>query len=442
MTHTPPPASSIRYLVLAALCVATLIAYIDRGCLGVAEKTIRAELDLSKDRMSEVMSAFFVTYALFQLPAGWLGHVWGSRRALTLFAVLWSLATGLGAVATGYVPLLISRLGMGAAEAGIFPAATGTIARWFPTTRRAWASGMLGSFMGIGGALGAALTGLFLRAGLSWQMVLVLYAVAGLLWAGWFFAWFRDRPEDTPAVNEGELDLIRGEASAAASPSRAPVEPPGPTPWRAILTSPAMGWIAAQQFFRGAGFAFYMTWFPTFLRETRTVSELEAGILTSLPLGAQIFGSFAGGVLADWLLARTGSARLSRQGVACGSLLLAAGVIGLAYPIADALTCVLLISVGAVAAAMAGPPAYAVTIDMGGRFVTPVFSVMNMTGNLGAVCFPLVVQWLGDAQTTNWDQVFLLFVGLNLAAAVCWLPLDPNRAIVPDDHERTQPLPV
>ena len=84
-------------------------------------------------------------------------------------------------------------LGMGAAEAGIFPCATGTLARWFPSTRRAMVSGILGSFMGIGGALGAALTG-WLLDWMDWRWMFLLYAVPGVLWAAWFAYWFRNRP--------------------------------------------------------------------------------------------------------------------------------------------------------------------------------------------------------------------------------------------------------
>jgi MFS family permease len=449
----------VRYLVLAALCVATTIAYIDRGCISVAEKDIRWELDLSTNQMGDVLGAFFLSYAIFQIPAGALGHAWGSRRALTLFSVLWSVATGIGAIATGFTGMLISRLFMGAAEAGIFPCATSTMAKWFPSTRRAWVSGVLGSFMGIGAALGASLTGLLVGLGGGWQWIFALYALPGLIWAGWFYLWFRDRPEDHPSVNAAELQIIH----EGTAHSEVPAEPkdanpyddplpaenvakanPVPIPtswfgillspaWRAILTSPAMGWISAQQFFRAAGYVFYMSWFPTFLKETRGVSTVEAGALTSLPLWAQMFGSVAGGLLSDWILSRTGSRRLSRQGLAAGSQAVCAVLIMLAFPVANALLAVLLISLGAFSASLAGPCAYAITIDMGGKQVAPVFSVMNMAGNLGGVVFPVVVSRV-ISQANNWDLVLLIFAGVHVAAAACWLPFNPDKPIVTSDE--------
>jgi hypothetical protein len=113
----------VRYLVLAALCLAATIAYIPRNCIGVSEGSIRASLGLSEYEMSWVMSSFFITYAVLQIPTAWLGHVWGARRALTVFAVSWSVASGLVGLALGMPLLLLTRLGMGAAQAGLFPIA-------------------------------------------------------------------------------------------------------------------------------------------------------------------------------------------------------------------------------------------------------------------------------------------------------------------------------
>ena len=64
---------------------------------------------------------------------------------------------------------------------------------------------------------------------------------------------------------------------------------------------------------------------------------------------------------------------------------------------------------------------------MGGRHVTTVFSTMNMAGNLGAFVFPIVVPRL--VHLGGWDGVYFLFVGIYVAAALCWLLLNPNGTI-------------
>jgi ACS family glucarate transporter-like MFS transporter len=423
-----PPATRVRYVVLVWLCASAAIAYIPRNSISVAEQAIRSDLGLTDDAMGAAMSAFFVTYAVFQVPSGWLAHVWGTRRALPVLTVLWSAAAGLMGLAGGLPGLVTSRLSQGAAQAGIFPCATASIARWFPVTQRAVASGFLASFMSVGGALGAFFTGLLLEP-LGWRWLFALYAVPGLLWAAGFYAWFRDRPQDHPAVNSGELAQL------------GPAPPPGPhaepTPWGALIRSPALWWICGQQFFRAAGYIFFASWFATFLRETRGVGDVEAGLFTSLPLWGVVLGSPVGGIVSDWLLARTGSRRVGRQGLAAASMFVSAALILLSYRVSEVWGAVLLISLGSFCSSMAGPCTYAITIDMGGRHVAPVFSVMNMAGNIGATVFPMVVPWFVRT-TGSWDFMLLLFAGIHAAAAFCWLMLDPRGTIFDSRPTETQ----
>jgi len=415
----------VRYLVLASLCLAAMLAYIPRNCLGVAEKDIRSELGLSEFEMGWVMSAFFITYAAFQIPTGWLGHVWGTRLALTLFAVLWSVFGGLASLATGMTVLLLARLGMGVAQAGLFPCTTTSLAKWFPATRRGLVNGLLGSSMQVGAVIAPLLAGLLLDP-LGWQWLLVLCAVPGTAWAVWFFGLFRDHPEEHPDVNEAERALIRG---PQATPTEE--EPPGrpePTPWKALFTSRAMLWICGQQFFRAAGYMLFASWFATFLKETRDVSNRQAGILTSIPICAYVLGSGIGGLVSDWVLVRTGSRRQSRQGLSVVSSLACALLMIGAYFIHNVWLAALVITGAAFCAAIGGPCAYALTIDMGGKHVPAVFATMNMAGNIGAAVFPLLVPPLVKG-TGDWNAVLLLVAGIYIASATCWTLFDSNGTI-------------
>jgi MFS family permease len=423
--------TTVRYLVLAWLCLAAVIAYIDRNWIAVAESTIRRDLRLTKEQMAWVINAFFITYAVGQIPTGWLAQRWGTRRALPLFSSVWSITTGLAAFSGGLGMLIWTRLGVGTAQAGIFPASINSIAKWFPAKRWALVNGLLGACMSVGSALAAMLTGLLL-ARMNWHWLVVVFSMPGLVWAAWFFLWFRDRPQQHRAVNAAELDLISGPLAAAARdgleipPTEDPPEHREPTPWRQLLTSRALACICAQQFFRAAGYMFFTSWFTTFLQETRSVGIEEAGILTSLPLWGVVVGSVVGGMVSDWVLTRTGSRRLSRQGVASLSLAVAAVLILLAYPIHHAWPFVGLITASSFCAAFAGPCAYTITIDLGGKHIATVFSTMNMFGNLGAMVFPVVVPPL--VVDGNWDPVLFLFAGIYAAAALSWILFNPNTA--------------
>ena len=416
-----PPATRVRYVVMVWLCMAAIIAYIQRNCISVAEENIREDLQLTMEQMGLAMNAFLISYALFQIPAGMLSHKWGTRRALPTFAALWSISTGLTALADGLPMLFLTRFAVGAAQAGVFVCSTLTISKWFGTASRGFPSGLLGSAMSVGGAIAAALTGLLLEI-VSWPWVFVLFAVPGLIWALGFYLWFRDNPQDHPAVNDEELALLEPSSTLPTKPGNEP------TPWALILTSPAMAWICGQQFFRAAAYFFFTSRFPTFLKMTRHVNTADAGLLTSLPLLGVVFGGFLGGILSDWLLAKTGSRRISRQGLAVASLSVCTLCILLAYFVDDALLAVLIIGAGSLCAAFAGTCAYTITIDMGGKHVAMVFSLMNMSGNVGAMLFPALVPVL-VAATGDWDLVLFAFAAVYLAAAVCWAFLNPNRSI-------------
>jgi sugar phosphate permease len=414
--------TGVRYLVLVGLCLLSLIVYVHRNSLGVAEKEIRADLGLSEKAMGVAMGAFFATYAAGQLPGGWLAHRYGSRCLLPLLCVVGSAATVLLGLAGGLGVLLLARLAMGTAQAGMFPCATDTFAKWFPPTQRAVASGFLAGAMSVGGALGAFLTGWFLPE-VGWRGLFLLYALPGFAWAAGFYAWFRDRPQDYPRVGLKELAAIGVPVDQAG--------PHEPMPWVEIVRSPALAWICGQQFLRAGGYMFYSTWFATYLRETRGVSLQGAGVLTSLPLLAFVCGSLSGGLVSDWLLTRSGSRRVGRQGVAVASQFACSLFVLLARPVGDAWSAVLLISAGSFCAAMGGPCAYAITIDMGGRYVAPVFSTMNMAGNVGAMLFPVIIPWLvGDSR--DWDLVLYVFAAIHAGAAACWTFLNPEGTIVPD----------
>ena len=431
-THT-------RFIVLAGLGTAAALSYVSRNAIGVAESTVRGDLGLTREQSGWLMSAFFISYSVCQIPGAWVGQRFGARRALPAFAIVWSIATAAAALG-GFVNLLAMRVVKGVSQAGLFPVSTGVVAKWFPKTGQAFATGALGSFMSAGGALGAALTG-WLVVEIGWRWMFVLYSLPGMLWAAWFWWWFRGTPREHSSVNEAERQLIASHSvtyvperpltlspdggtggKAAMTPAASPAQT---TPWLQLITSPAMWCICGQQFFRASGYVFFTSWFATYLQEARGVTILKSGFLTMLPLLAVVVGSLAGGWLSDTVLKRTGSRRRARQGVAVVSLGLCALLTLSAYFFADALAAVLIISAGSFCAAVAGPCSYTITIDMGGEHVATVNSVMNMTGNFGAMLFPLAVPLLlGKEQ--NWNVVLVSFGALYLGGALCWWRLKPE----------------
>lgn len=407
--------SYVRFLVLAWLCLFATLAYIDRSCISVLVDSVQRDLRIGRGQMGSVMSAFFLGYSIFQLPGGWLGDRWGSRATLTVIVMLWSAATGWMGLASGFVGLYVGQVVNGAAQAAVFPCCVNTVSRWFPTQGRAFPNGMLGSFMSVGSVVGTSLTAfLFWKFDGVWQSIFFVLALPGFALAVLFFLWFRNSPGEHSWVSGAERRLIEGDAPQTPDTNA----PRSPTPWLTLFTSAPMLLVCGQQFCRAAGNGFFMTWFPTFLKSTRCVSIVQAGYYTSLVLFGVVVGSAFGGALMDWLLKITRSKTRSRQDVAVLSLLGCGTLITVAFLVSDPLLTAVLLFVASIGAGMCGPAGYTITIDMGGKHIGTVFSVMNTAGNLGAFVMPMVVGWF--AGWRGWDEVLLLLAGLYFTAAVCW----------------------
>jgi MFS family permease len=416
----------VRYFVLAWLCVSASIAYMDRGCMAIAKLKIQEDLGLSLSDMGQVFAAFFFTYGLLQIPMAALAQRWGTRLALSVYSLGWSLATGLSGLVTGYWGLLFARLGMGFGEAGIFPCATSALGRWFPSTRRGWACGLLLAFMGVGGTVGSSLSGYIVQY-LDWRWMFLLYTVPGVAWALGFYWWFRDNPRDHSGVNAAELEIIE-EGPVLAPPSAVPR---APVPWGSILGSGSLWLLGAQQFWRSFGLAFYMTDYPSFLEKTRGATLIESGNWNSAVFSAVVGGSLIGGIVSDWVLYRTGSRWLARKGLGLVSTVSAALAMVAAYHAETLWLTGTLVVLSTLGLSLSNSCGYALTIDMGGDYVAPVFAIVNSLANFGYVVFPLLVPVLLERTNGDWNTVVLLVAGAYLAAALCWMFFNPYAQIVP-----------
>ncbi len=375
--------------------------------------------------MGWVMSSFFLAYALGQIPAGWLGDRYGARFAIPAFATAWSLATAAMSFAVGMPLLVVSRVANGLAQAGLFPACTLTIRRWFPDTGRALASGALSSSMSLGGAVGVAVTG-FLLTRLGWRATFLAFSTLGIVFSIGFYRWYRDTPAEHTWSNDAERALIQGEYAPQLDHVGGDALD--------IYLSPATWWICGQQFCRAAGEIFFSSWFATYLQETRGVSVERSGVLNSLPLVCIVTGSLLGGSMSDAILRRTGNRWLARSGVASATMLMCALFVGAAYFLEDPFLAVGVISLGIFCAAVGGPCAYTVTIDMGGRHTAVLFATMNMVGNLGAFAFIRLVPEV--TKRTSWEAVLALFSALYFGAFVFWLLINPRSTVLDQSWSR------
>jgi MFS family permease len=420
----------VRYIVLVWLCLAAMLAYAQRFQLGLGVKQMQEDLQLSDTGMGWAMGTFYIAYAALQIPGGRFAERIGTRAALALCVGLCSFAAGATGGVVGLASLVVARAVTGAGQAGIFPATTASFARWFPSSERAIASGLLAGFMSLGAAAASYATGWLLTL-TNWRWVFVIFAIPGVLWSAGFWLWYRNRPEDHPGVGAAELARIRGASSSTVQGTGEP-EHIERIPWGALLRSRAMWLIAWQQLFRAAGYALFATWFTKMLRQVYLLTEKEALAWNVAPLLGVVAGSWLGGAASDWLLVRTGSRGVGRKLTAAVTMFGCAGMFALAMIPTSHIAAVAWITGAAFLGAVAGPVAYAITIDMGGSHVATVFSIMNMAGNIGAAAFPIVVGYVVEA-TGQWEHVLPIVVAIYILGGVCWLLLNPNGTVFDRD---------
>jgi sugar phosphate permease len=262
----------------------------------------------------------------------------------------------------------------------------------------------------------------------GWRVMFFVFGALGFIWVAALLWFYRERPEDHPHVNRSELAQIRGVDADGriTSPSLSKQD----TPWRQILLSPNMWWIALGYacFFFGTNF--YLTWYPTYLREHRGLSVGALGFWGSIPLVAGMFGDIVGGWLSDMLLKRTRNAKLARRGVAVPGFLLAGAFVIPAAMVSDTTLSIVMLATSFFFLEWVIGPAWAVPMDVGGRFSGTVTGVMNMAGALAASLTAIVYGSLFGAG--YWVAPFLVSAVVLGAGGLIWAFLiDPDRSVVP-----------
>jgi sugar phosphate permease len=139
-------ASRVTSITVVILFVAWMIDYVDRLVIATALPGIGREFGLDHSQQGLLLTAFFVTYALFQFPGGLMADKIGPKLTMFVAMVAWSAFTGLTGLATSFGMLLVIRVLFGVTE-GIFPGAAmkAVTERTAPSTRMTANGIILGS---------------------------------------------------------------------------------------------------------------------------------------------------------------------------------------------------------------------------------------------------------------------------------------------------------
>lgn len=430
MTQNTP--SNTRRVVLFFAVTLAIITYVDRVCISQAAPAMQEELGLTKIQMGYAFAAFGWAYALFEIPGGWLGDRIGPRKVLMRVVSMWSIFT----IATGWAwnlgSLVVSRFFFGMGEAGCFPNITKAFTNWFPISERVQAQGVLWLSARWGGAFTPLLVGWMLASGgdgkaglgLHYKWVFLIFGLLGVIWALSFYRWFRDQPKDHPAVNASELAII-GETQHSGDHSM---------PWAKLLASRTVWMLWAQYFFMSYAWYFYITWFPTYLKEHFIgLGDMQRALLACVPLFFGGIGSILAGLLSARLDVWLGSIARTRRwlgvlGMGAAGLMLLISM-QLHTPVAS----VLAIGLAALCSDLAMPGAWGACMDVGGRHTGALSGSMNMMGQVGGAIAPMAVPLVLAATHNSWTVNMTLFALSYFLGAICWAFVNSDERLEPAD---------
>lgn len=409
----------VRHIVLWLTVLAYMITYMDRVVISTAAPAIQEEFGFSTITMGWIFFAFQISYALFQIPGGWLGDRYGPRRALTLVVTWWSAFTALTVMAWSAGSMIVIRFLFGMGEAGAFPIATRSLSRWMLPSERGWAQGVTHA----GARLGAALTPVlvaFLILHFGWRAPFLIFAVVGLVWAAAWFLYYRDTPREHGSVNEGELEKIESALGTRSAVRKS-------VPWKQLLSNHQIWLLSAMYFCYGYSIVTFLAWFPKYLDDARGLELAEMGMYASVPLAAGVLGDLAGGWFSDGLLKRSGNLKMARRLVAVAGFLIAGIMVPLAALAGDPL-----VSIGFFALAVFGLEltvgvSWAVTLDVGGEYAGSVSAVMNTFGNTAGALTSVATGYL--VTHVGWTSAFYVVAAFSLMGAVLFLWLDASRRL-------------
>jgi MFS family permease len=407
------PCLSRRWAVLVTLVAPiNFLMSLDRHAISIAMPLIRHDFGFSVMQASFILSCTTWGYSLLQVPSGWLAERLGPRLVLFAACFAWSAATAISPLCAGFLPFMLARFVMGAAQAPDWSNSLLVLKRWFPQALRARANSVLLGFIYLGSIVSGPLTG-WLMLSSSWKVAFVVFGLGGVVVSFYWGALYRDPPAEPPCrVAAGARD-------------------PAPPPRLLLLRQPRFWLCGALYFCTICVQGFYASWFPTYLHEVYHIRLSDLGWVSSAPWACLYLCVIAAGLLSDRLLRAYRSLWLARvvpgaSGLLLSSVLLACSTRVSDIPVAIALMAACLGALGFVQVSL-----WSGIQDISGQYTGFVTGCTAFWGSLSASIVPLLVGGLVH-WTGSWSDVLLIPAAAAGLGAFGFLGLRPQTPLLRD----------
>lgn len=399
-----------RHTVLSILCVGSIVSFMDRVAMPVAIPYIALNLHLNSFESGLVLSVFFASYSLSQIPGGLLVDRFGIRRVSTLALLWWAAFVALTGAVANYHEMLLMRVLFGVGE-GVFQISLfKAIPVWFPRKERATANAIRLSSSPLGAAI-APLVIVGVMSVWGWRTAFYCLLFPGVLVAALFWLYIRDTPSESSRVSLDELtEIEEDDAVGSVKWGR------GMTLLK-ILTDPTVVKCFFVLFFTDIAFWGFTSWLPTYLVRARGFSMSHMGVAASLPLFAGVLGSVLGG----WVSERYFSENRNRPIIM--AQLLSALFLYMMFSTRSEMTLVICQTLAGLCMTFIITAFWAIPMNAVPKTLMGVAGgVINMGGQTAAFLAPTLIGYLVGVGNGSYECTFILLIAsLLLASGVAFL---------------------
>ena len=289
-----PVSNRSRWTIVGLLFAASLINYFDRATVSFALPAIAKDFNLTASQKGTLLSAFFWSYALMQIPMGLLADRVNLRWLYAGAFVLWSLAQALTGFTHTLVMLVFFRVLLGIGEAIYLPGGTRIVSLLFPISERGLPCGLFD----FGTRSGMVLEGLivpFLITEYGWRTTFAVIGFTALLW---IIPWLWATPPKMQVT--------------------APPVPDEKKHWSdigALLRNRDLIGVCLGFFCFDYYWYLLVTWLPDYMVNVRKLTLFAAGIYTALPFCVFGVSQALGGWLGDRLVRAGWNENRTRKGI-------------------------------------------------------------------------------------------------------------------------------
>jgi MFS family permease len=285
--------------IFALLFLLYMFDYIDRMVISSLFPFLKADWNLTDKECGMLVSVVYLSIVTLTVPISILVDRWSRKKTIGLMAVIWGVATGLGAFSKSFKQLFITRAVVGIGEAGYSPGGSAMMSALFPIEKRALMMGLWNASIPLGSAIGIAVGGI-IATHWGWRHALGIVAIPGLIIAVLFFF-----IKDYKTIKLEKRDTKTGSAE-----ERQKVRMSLRDLLKEFLSKPSL----LFTYFGMAGVVFATTslivWLPTYFHRVQGMEEGPAGLKASAVMLLAIIGAPLGGYVADRWRRKKVNARL------------------------------------------------------------------------------------------------------------------------------------